>query len=78
MDTGIVIVLGIVILLVIGINGALFMAMRRGKEIQQINLWRQALGRARDPFEHENRDLAELSRRVRELESQENESPPGT
>ena len=68
METNGLIVLVIVLVLVIGINGALFMSMRRGRKFQQLNLWRKALGRARDPWGNEDRDLAELSRRVRELE----------
>ena len=68
MDTNGLIVLVIVLVLVIGINGALFMSLRRGRKFQQFNLWRKAVGRARDPWGNEDRDLAELSRRVQELE----------
>ena len=71
MELKVIIALSIVIILVIGVNGLLIVALRKGRDIQQIQLWQKAVHRARDPWQGENKDLAELSRLVSQLKKPE-------
>jgi flagellar biosynthesis chaperone FliJ len=64
METKVAVALLMVIVLVIGINGFLILALRKGKDIQQIQLWQKAVNRARDPWQTENKELKELSQLV--------------
>lgn len=71
MDTGraaLVIVLTLVI--VIGVNAAIYVSLRSRKTVGQIELLRRAANRARNPWEDEDNDLRELSRRVAALSGQ--------
>jgi hypothetical protein len=73
MELRVILALVIVIVLVVGVNGLLLVALRKGRDIQQIQLWQKAGQRARNPWQSENQDLAELSRLVSQLkESGEN------
>ena len=67
METRVILALLIVVILVLGVNGLLILALRKGRDIQQIRLWQKAVHRARDPWQNENKDLEELSRLVSEL-----------
>jgi hypothetical protein len=70
MDTSKVpLVICLTVFIVVGINAALIVALRRGKEAGQIDLLRKAVGRARDPWAGENSSLKELSQRVAELQA---------
>jgi hypothetical protein len=60
----------------IGIPAILYLSLRRGQEASFISLMRHAVSRARFPWEDEDEDLAELSRRVDQLRSHEHQIPP--
>ena len=74
MEPGVLLVLIIVGVLVIGVNGAIFLSFRRNSPYNRfhhlrksINLGRKAVRRAQNPWETENNDLDELSRLVESL-----------
>jgi len=69
-----VIVLTVVI--VLGINGLLYLALRRGNEANMIDLTRKALKNTRNPWEEEDRSLQELSSLVADLKAQQKNIPP--
>ena len=69
-----VVVLTVVI--VIGINGLLYLALRRGNEANMIDLTRKALKNTRNPWEEEDRSLQELSSLVADLKAQQKNIPP--
>jgi hypothetical protein len=72
MDYGKVpLVICITIFLVVGINAAIYVAISRKNSVGQIELIQRATRRARNPWEGEDSDLAELSRRVAELKQQD-------
>lgn len=79
MELKVIIALVLVIILVVGVNGLLIVAFRKGRDIQQIKLWQKAVHRARDPWQGENQDLAELSQLVAQFknpgEKTEDENP---
>lgn len=64
--------------IVIGINAAIYVSLARRKHnsVGQIELLRRAASRARDPWEQENTDLRELSRRVTELKEKGSRDRP--
>jgi hypothetical protein len=64
MEIKVILALAIVIALVVGVNGYLLAALRKGRSFQHIQLLQKAARRARDPWQPENKDLAELSRLV--------------
>jgi len=53
--------------LVIGVNGFLFISLRRNNLKQQVDILRKASQNARQPWRKEDQALAELSRQVKEL-----------
>ena len=59
----------ITLFIVIGINAAIFVSVRRGNTIGQIELLRRAAGRARRPWGNEEAKLQELSQRVANLKA---------
>lgn len=63
----------LVILLVIGVNGALYLLMRRGKSNQTIQMWQRAAKSARNPWQEEKDQLEELSRLVKDMRQGETE-----
>jgi len=67
METRVLLALLIVVVVVVGVNGFLLNALRKGRNIRHIQLWQKAAHRARDPWQPENKDLAELSRLVSQL-----------
>jgi|GEM_PF-2166248 len=62
--------------IVIGINGLLYLAFRRGNEANMIDITRKALQNARNPWQEEDRALQELSSLVADLKAQEETIPP--
>jgi len=62
--------------IVIGINGLLYVAFRRGNEANMINLTRKALQNTRNPWQEEDQALQELSKLVADLKAQEKNIAP--
>ena len=63
------IVIGITLVVVILLNLALYAAvMRRKKKVGDVELFRRAISRARDPWKNEKNDLQALSKQVAELQ----------
>lgn len=69
MEPKVIIALLIVIVLVVGVNGLLLVALRSGRDSKQIQMWQKAARTARDPWQKENQDLSELSRLVSHLKT---------
>jgi hypothetical protein len=68
MDAGKIIpVMCLALFIAVGVNAAIYAALRRGKEAGQIDLLRRAVGRARRPWGEEEDNLKELSQRVADL-----------
>lgn len=67
MENRVIIALVLVVVLVVGINGILFLLMRKGQPNRYIRTWQAAVGRARKPWEEEDRQLEELSGLVKKL-----------
>lgn len=75
MDTGNVpLVLCLTLVVVIGINAALYVSLRGGSTAGQIELFRRAAQRARQPWKDEEDALEELSKRVAILKSKKKEN----
>lgn len=53
--------------IVVGINAAIYATLSRKNEVGQIDLFRKAAHRARDPWEGEDKALKELSQMVKGL-----------
>lgn len=63
------IVIGITLVIVVLLNLALYAAvMRRKKRVGEVELFRRAISRARDPWKNEKDDLQALSKQVAELQ----------
>jgi hypothetical protein len=62
--------------IVIGINGLLYVAFRRGNEANMIDLTRKALQKTRNPWQEEDEALQELSRLVADLKAKEKTTHP--
>lgn len=71
----ITLVICITIFMVVGINAALYVAFRRGKEASLVELTRQAVLRMRDPWKDEEEALHELSRLVSKLKEDTPKKP---
>ena len=70
-------VICITVFLVVGINAWIYAAVSRRGSIGQIELLRRATQRAKDPWQSENNDLAELSRLVKDISKPPQlETPP--
>lgn len=69
--TKIVLVVCITLTAVAIINAALIAAFRRGNEAGQIELFKRAVHRARQPWQSEEDAMNELSKRVEELKKKE-------
>jgi len=61
--------------MVIGINAALYVALRRGGEASLIELTRRAVHRLRDPWKDEDEALQELSRLVSKFKEEAPKMP---
>ncbi len=66
----------ITLFMVIGINAALYVALRRGKEAGLVELTRLAVQRMRDPWQDEDETLKELSSLVSKYK-EETANKPG-
>lgn len=64
-------VLCLALFIALGVNAAIYAALRRGKEAGQIDLLRRAVGRARRPWGEEEDNLKELSQLVSGLKETE-------
>lgn len=75
MDSGMIVVLVIVFVLVVGVNGFLLLYLRRGAgrpgESGWFGLWKKVARRARNPWESEDNDLKELSTLVEKLKDRD-------
>jgi hypothetical protein len=68
MDTSKVVwVVCLALVIALGIPAALYVAYSHGNQTGWIEMLQRAAGRARQPWQGEDNDLAELSRRVNEL-----------
>lgn len=71
MDTGrAALVIFLTLVIVIGVNVLIYLSLRNRSSIGQIEMLRRAARRARNPWEDEDNDLRELSRRVAEFKRQ--------
>ena len=62
-------VICLVVLLVLLVNAGLWAVYRKGSMHKMIHIFRRAGNSTRNPFQKEDADLEELSRRVEELKS---------
>jgi hypothetical protein len=65
------IVICLTVIIVVGINAAIFGMMRRGNEARQVELLRKAARSLRQPWSSEDQDLKELSRKVAEIRARQ-------
>lgn len=73
MDTDrVLLVIVLTVLIVVGVNGILYVALRRGNEANLVDLTRKSLHNVRNPWQAEDQALQELSRLVADLNSPEN------
>jgi len=63
----------IALVIVVGVNAAVYAALHRGNEASQVGLLRRAAKTTRRPWAEEDDNLQELSRRVAELKEIEKE-----
>ncbi len=64
-------VLCVVLVLGLGVPASLYLSARRGGGAQQIELWKRAGDRARNPWKAEDDNLEELARKVDALKDDE-------
>jgi hypothetical protein len=69
----VLLVVCLTLFIVIGINAAIYAALRGGKEVGQIELFRRAARRARRPWGEEDDNLEELSNRVSSMKEKDKE-----
>ncbi len=70
----VLIVVCLTLFLVVGINAAIYVSLRGGGTQSQIDLFRRAAQRARQPWKDEDEALEELSKRVAALKEKGKES----
>lgn len=71
MDEKVTLVIGLTLIIVIGVNVILYFAVRDRSLPHQIELFRRAARRARNPWQDEDDALGELSDLVSKLEKRE-------
>ena len=71
----ITLVICLTLFMVVGINAALYVAFRRGKEASLVELTRRAVQRMRDPWKDEDDALHELSRLVYKFKEETPKKP---
>ena len=71
MDEKVTLVIGLTLIIVIGVNVILYFAVRDRSLPHQIELFRRAARRARNPWQDEDDALGELSDLVSKLENRE-------
>jgi len=60
-------VICLTLFIVVGVNAAIYVSVTRRSNVSQIDLLRRAAGRARNPWENEDRSLQELGSLVQKL-----------
>jgi uncharacterized membrane protein affecting hemolysin expression len=65
------IVLCLALIIVVGVNAAIFAMLRRGNEARQVELLRKAARSLQQPWSSEDQDLKELSRKVAEIRARQ-------
>jgi FtsZ-interacting cell division protein ZipA len=68
-SSSILLVICLVVLLVLLVNAGLWAVYRNGSLHRMVNMIRRTGNNTRHPFQKEDTDLEELSRRVKELKS---------
>lgn len=63
----VILIICLTVFLVIGFNAAIFLSLRGRNTQGQIDMFRQAAHRVRDPWKDEDEALEELSKRVASL-----------
>ena len=66
-NPALILVLCLVLMMGLGLPISLLLAARRGKEVQEISLYKKAAKRARNIWGTEDQQLDELSKRVEKL-----------
>jgi hypothetical protein len=64
-----ILIVCVTLIIVIGINAAIFASTRRKRSVSTIELFRKAAKRARNPWKDEDAALSELSELVEKLKS---------
>jgi hypothetical protein len=72
----VILVIVLTVLIVVGVNGILYLALRRGNEANMVDVARKFLHNARNPWIEEDQALQELSRLVADLNVPKNGNPP--
>ncbi len=75
MESKAILAIIIVILLVLGVNGILYLLLRKGQTNQHLELWQRAVRRASNPWQDEENNLKELSKLVEELKEPQKPEP---
>ncbi len=70
----VLLVICLTIFLVVGLNAAIFVSLRGGGTQNQIELFRRAAQRARQPWKDEDEALEELSKRVAALKEKQKDN----
>jgi hypothetical protein len=73
----VLIVVCLTLLIVVGVNAAIYFLIRGSGTVTQIDLMRRAIGRARKPWLDEEEALKELSQRVASLREMKKDSREG-
>lgn len=68
MDSNIILVICLTVLIGLGVPAMLYAGLRRGKGAGQIDLLRRAGKQAQQPWQGEDEGLAELAKRVEDLQ----------
>jgi len=71
-------VICITIIVVIIINAAIYSTYRRKDGASSIDLFRKAASQARNPWENEDADLKELSKKIEEIKQREGKERNGS
>lgn len=66
-NTGLVLVLCLVLFIGLGFPISLFLAARRGEKIHEVDLYKKVAKGLRNPWKKEDDMLEELSKRIEEL-----------
>lgn len=69
-----IIVVVVTLLIVIGLNAAIYLSVTRKNSVGQIELLRRAASRVKDPWQSENEDLSKLAHLVEGLQTKKQES----
>jgi hypothetical protein len=73
-DSNVLLVLCLVVLIGLGVPAMIYAGLRRGGSVGQIELLRRASKNLRHPWQREDSQLAELSKRVEALQTKPDRS----